>query len=368
VEDSTWEISDLIRKSADRLAKRTGRKWALTGKVSKVRTYRVTEWGWLIIFLIAAPLSVVVEVSAILHGAAAWKIIVTGLFALFAIAMLLSSIGYTEVRYNKETQEVRITERSFGLGYSVTWIMARSQIAKVAIVFESVTSGGRHKGSVEILLRGRKKSVPVKSAFFYWSVKKHAKRLAEMLGVEVNPKLHRSYTADWDVDADKTSWFWGLLVCKKKAKRARKRTMPACAKEQVPEDAGISIQWPLDSKDELVRNLSRLLTEGDSENYLIVSVGDVYLQFAASPGDNEIYCEAVSDKNFPPELQLTEQKVAQLNKLGFQETGHVPNYSRSFQISNEQNLTELARLTRLVLSDVYGSPPEAELRFDFNLG
>jgi hypothetical protein len=76
-----------------------------------------------------------------------------------------------------------------------------------------------------------------------------------------------------------------------------------------------------DSEDELVRSLQRLLTEGGKDDFLIVSAGDVYVQFVAFPKDKQINCEAVSNDYLPPELHLTVEKVMRLNQLGFADPG-----------------------------------------------
>lgn len=331
---------------------------------SKIATYRVFEWFWFIVSLVFAPVALTIELHMIVSGAAIWNILLMAPFALFLVLVFLNSIGFTTVTYNRETQEVRITETSFALGYRDTWNLQRDDIAKVAVVLEETLSVAKSV-SVEILLRNRKKSVAISSGFPL-GAKRRARRLAEILGVEVDLGLHRGSRADWSLDADETSWFWGLLVRKKKAKRSKKRGKPAFAKKETRKESEMS--WPLDSEDELVRNLSRLLTEGGNENFLIVSAGDVYLQFAASPGNKEVYCEAVSNENLPADLHLTVQKVMALNQLGFEDTGDLPNFSRNFDVSGEQDILELARLARSVLSDIYGCPAETKLKFELNLG
>jgi hypothetical protein len=120
-------------------------------------------------------------------------------------------------------------------------------------------------------------------------------------------------------------------------------------------------------EEQLVHNLGRLITEGGQSNFLIVSVGEVYVQFAASRGDKEVYCEAVSNEFLPPGLQLAEDKISQLRGLGFEDPGASPNLSRTFDVTEEAALPELARLTHHILSNVYGCDAQSRLQFELVL-
>jgi len=120
-------------------------------------------------------------------------------------------------------------------------------------------------------------------------------------------------------------------------------------------------------EEQLVHNLRRLIKEGGESNFLIVSVGEVYVQFAASRGDKEMYCEAVSNEFLPPELQLAEDKIVQLQGLDFEEPGASPNFSRTFDVAEETALRELAHLTHHILSNVYGCAAQSKLQFELVL-
>ena len=129
-----------------------------------------------------------------------------------------------------------------------------------------------------------------------------------------------------------------------------------------------------DDEEPLVHNLSQLITEGGDGNFLIVSVGNVYIQFAGSRGATSVDCEAVSNQFLPEELQLTEHALSQLRGLGFEvpveapvkpswrnlwgllavTTPPPPNYSRTFDAADEPAVREIARTTLSILSDVYG--------------
>lgn len=122
-----------------------------------------------------------------------------------------------------------------------------------------------------------------------------------------------------------------------------------------------------DNEDTLVYNLRRLLTEGGTGNYLVVSTGDVYVQFAATRGEQQIYCEAVSNQFLPQSMRLSEDKISQLRGLGFEIGRGSPNFSRTFYIVDSQELREIARTGLSVLSDVYGIPSHSRIQFELNL-
>lgn len=122
-----------------------------------------------------------------------------------------------------------------------------------------------------------------------------------------------------------------------------------------------------DNEDTLVYNLRRLLTEGGTGNYLVVSVGEVYVQFAASRGEQQIYCEAVSNQFLPPSMRLNEDRISQMRSLGFEIGRGSPNFSRTFYIVDSQELREIARTGLSVLSDVYGIPSSSMIQFELNL-
>ncbi len=122
-----------------------------------------------------------------------------------------------------------------------------------------------------------------------------------------------------------------------------------------------------ENEDTLVYNLRRLLTEGGRGNYLVASVGDVYVQFAANRGEQQIYCEAVSNQFLPPSLRLNEAKISQLRSLGFEIGRGSPNFSRTFYIVDSQELREIARTALSLFSGIYGIPPSSMIQFELNL-
>lgn len=118
----------------------------------------------------------------------------------------------------------------------------------------------------------------------------------------------------------------------------------------------------------LAHNLKRLITEGQTLNYLVVSVGDVYVQLAGSRGEHSLYWEAVSNEFLPEELQLRQEAISQLKELGFQEPGPGRfNFHRTCDVSDEEALAEVAQEILSVLSGVYRCPAGSEIELDLCL-
>lgn len=117
----------------------------------------------------------------------------------------------------------------------------------------------------------------------------------------------------------------------------------------------------------LVDDLRQVLRASKDDSILMVSAGDVYVQFLALPGKEEIHCETVSNKFLPEKSKLSNFAVKQLREFGFTESAGSPNFSRIFVLPGEQDLIALARLTFLILSDIYGVAPDAELQFNLTL-
>lgn len=118
---------------------------------------------------------------------------------------------------------------------------------------------------------------------------------------------------------------------------------------------------------QLAQNLARLIAEGDSSSFLVVEAGPVYIQFAVGRGKKEVYCEAVSNQFLPADLRLSDDQVAQLRRLGFQEPGASPNFSRTFSLAEEAEIHELAHLTCQILSSIYNCHSQSPVRFELAL-
>ncbi len=120
------------------------------------------------------------------------------------------------------------------------------------------------------------------------------------------------------------------------------------------------------SEQQLVHNLKRMLNEGGDGNFLIVSCGDAYVQFAAKRGDTQIYCEAVSNEYLPRNKQLSDHQIAQLQQLGFDTSSDTENFSCTLAVADETSLASIAHFVVSILTDVYGCT-DAKLEFELNL-
>lgn len=121
------------------------------------------------------------------------------------------------------------------------------------------------------------------------------------------------------------------------------------------------------NKEQLKTNLHRLITEGSEDSFLIVSVGDIYVQFVPPSEEKEIYCEAVSNEFLPRRMKLDEKRTSRLKELGFEEPGESPNYSRYFDISNDNALQEAIQTILSIFANVYGCPANSNFKFELNL-
>ncbi len=122
------------------------------------------------------------------------------------------------------------------------------------------------------------------------------------------------------------------------------------------------------SSQPLAQNLQRLLREGGDNNFLIVSCGEAYVQFTASPGASEIYCETVSNEYLPRARQLSNENIAQLKQLTFAPPdGDIVNFSAYFAVRDDAALHRLADLALHVLTTIYGCNDLPSMKYELNL-
>lgn len=76
---------------------------------------------------------------------------------------------------------------------------------------------------------------------------------------------------------------------------------------------------------QIARNIAQLNVGGaGGNNTLIVSVGDVYLQFLSARGATDAMWETVSNHFLPAELRLSDEQIAKLHAMGFADP-HIDN-------------------------------------------
>ncbi len=123
-----------------------------------------------------------------------------------------------------------------------------------------------------------------------------------------------------------------------------------------------------DAGGEIYSGLLDLMSEGGPGNFMVVSAGDIYVQFAGSPGNPSILCESISNEYLPKKSKMSKKDVETLKSFGFVLGGdQIENFSRSYEIPTEDQARELADLTVRILKEVYGVAAAAEVQIELSL-
>jgi len=123
-----------------------------------------------------------------------------------------------------------------------------------------------------------------------------------------------------------------------------------------------------DSAEEIFSGLLDLTREGGPGNFMVISSGDIYVQFSGSPGNPHVMCESISNEYLPKKLNITKTAVKKLKDQGFKLGGdEFKNFSRHFEVSTDEHARELAQLTLSILQKVYGLPKSSELQIEVSL-
>ena len=117
--------------------------------------------------------------------------------------------------------------------------------------------------------------------------------------------------------------------------------------------------------EQIARNLKQLMDSKLDDAFLIVSCGDVYVQFMPGDGHTGLYCEAVSNAYLPKDQQLGAAQAQQLAQWGFA-IGDSDNYSATLLQTAPGSLDAIARLTEQILNEIYRVRPDARLEFELN--
>lgn len=105
----------------------------------------------------------------------------------------------------------------------------------------------------------------------------------------------------------------------------------------------------------ILMSIQIILNKGGSNNFVIYELGeDYYIQLSASPGDTEIFCEAVSNKNLSEGLKLSELQQSTLLELRWHKPNqHHDNYCIRHLVNSEHNRNALAQLIVITADRVY---------------
>ena len=123
-----------------------------------------------------------------------------------------------------------------------------------------------------------------------------------------------------------------------------------------------------DAAGEIYTGLRDLTREGGPDNYMVVSAGEIYVQFAGHPGNSQILCESISNEYLPDQLKVPPKAIKKLERLGFVLSGdEIKNFSRTYKIANAKQARALAGLTVRIFEEVYGLTRTAELHIEVSL-
>jgi hypothetical protein len=113
--------------------------------------------------------------------------------------------------------------------------------------------------------------------------------------------------------------------------------------------------------------LKQITAKARGDRFLIVSVGDVFVQFLALEGPDSLVVEAISNAYLPAGQQLGQAGIDALQGLGFERPLEVNfNFSMDYAVKSDADL-DLAAVIALAALDVYHCPEDAALSFELNL-
>jgi hypothetical protein len=113
--------------------------------------------------------------------------------------------------------------------------------------------------------------------------------------------------------------------------------------------------------------LKQITAKARGDRFLIVSVGDVFVQFLALEGPDALVIEAISNAYLPAGKQLGQAETDALQGLGFE----LPleenfNFSMDYAVKSDADL-DLAAVIALAALEIYRCPEDAPLSFELNL-
>jgi hypothetical protein len=123
-----------------------------------------------------------------------------------------------------------------------------------------------------------------------------------------------------------------------------------------------------DAEEEISNCLLALTSEGGPGSFLVVSSGEVYVQFAGNLGNQRLRCEAISDQYLSDHLKISPAGFDKLSSLGFVLGGDpIESFSRTYDLPTDDYAAGLAQLTLRILTEVYGVLPTAEVEVHLSL-
>ena len=123
-----------------------------------------------------------------------------------------------------------------------------------------------------------------------------------------------------------------------------------------------------DAAGEISSGLLDLTREGGPGNFMVVSCGDIYVQFAGNPGNPQVLCESISGKYLSKKLKISSAALKKkLKSLGFELGGDIETFSRSYEVITEKQARDVAKLAVKILQDAYGVAKDGEVHIELSL-
>jgi len=123
-----------------------------------------------------------------------------------------------------------------------------------------------------------------------------------------------------------------------------------------------------DAEEEISSSILALTSEGGPGSFLVISSGEVYIQFAGNVGNQRLRCEAISNQYLSDKLKMSSAAMDRLKSLGFVLDGDpIEVFSRTYDLPTDDYATGLAQLTLRILTEVYGVAPAAEVEVHLSL-
>jgi biotin operon repressor len=123
-----------------------------------------------------------------------------------------------------------------------------------------------------------------------------------------------------------------------------------------------------DAAEEISSGLLDLTREGAAGNFMVVSCGDIYVQFAGNPGNPQVLCESISGKYLSKKLKISSAALKKkLKSLGFELGGDIETFSRSYEVITEKQARDVAKLAVKILQDAYGVAKDGEVHIELSL-
>jgi len=123
-----------------------------------------------------------------------------------------------------------------------------------------------------------------------------------------------------------------------------------------------------DAAGEISSGLLDLTREGGPGNFMVVSCGEVYVQFAGSPGNPQVLCESISAKFLPKKLKISSVALKKkLKSMGFELGGEIETFTRAYEVTTEKQADDVAKLTTKILREAYGVAKDGEVQIELSL-